>query len=82
VIAQLVQGDDVGVLQTRDGARFAQEALAVGRVRGLGAHDLQGHVAVERFVAGAIEHAHGPLAAEGEHTKAADVAREGHEGGR
>ena len=73
VLAQLVDGDDVRVLETRHRARFAQEPLLVLRVRGPRAHDLQGHVAVERLVAAAEHHAHRALAHEVEHAEPADL---------
>jgi hypothetical protein len=78
VLAQLVDGDDVRVLQARDGARLAQEALLVLRPRRLHAHDLERDVAVEGLVASAEDDPHRALADALEDAEAADRGRDVH----
>ena len=54
-----VHGDDAGVAEPRDGARFGEEAADDGRVSGeLGVDDLDGHRAIERGVGRAEDDAH------------------------
>ena len=59
VLAHVVDGDDVGMAEHAGGARFDLEPahqIAVARQR-LGQH-LQGDVAAQARVAGAVDHAH------------------------
>ncbi|CAG8865819.1 hypothetical protein PS627_01738 [Pseudomonas fluorescens] len=62
-IADVVDGGDMRVRQPRQGAAFAQEALAEGGVgsqaRG---HDLQSHLALQRALGGQVDAGHGALA--------------------
>ena len=78
VLAQLVHGDDVRMLQARDRARLAQEPLAVLRTRGLGPHHLEGDIAVEGFVASAEDDAHRAFAHTVEDAEAADLGGDVH----
>src|SRR3990172_11450824 len=59
----LVDGGDAGVVQPRGGAGFVLEALAAVRVAGVGGRQrLQGHLAAQARVLGAVDHAHPALA--------------------
>ena len=58
-IAHIVDGDDIGMIQRGDGARFEFEALAAhGIVSHVRRQDLQGDVASEASVAGAVYFTH------------------------
>ncbi len=58
-LAQLVNGDHVSVLQTRNGLGFALEPLARGLIqREIDEHHLERHVPLERRIPCLIEHAH------------------------
>ena len=58
-IAHIVDGDDIGMIQRGDGARFEFEALAAhGIVGHVGRQDLQRDVASEARIAGAIHFTH------------------------
>ena len=62
VRADLVDRHDVGMLQARRTLRLAGEARdEVGRGPRSGREQLQRHIAVERTLAGAIDHAHAAL---------------------
>jgi len=59
-VAELVDGDDVGMLEGAGGTRFLIEALEKIRLRALAAGDgLQGDEAVNERIAGFIDSAHG-----------------------
>jgi hypothetical protein len=58
-----VNGDDIGMVQRRDGARFTGEAAAVLAVVGL--ENFQRDVALEARIAGPVDLAHTPDAEEG-----------------
>ena len=61
-----IERDDVRMVQARDRLRFALEALEAGGVGGhVGGKDLEGNVAVEARVAGAVHLAHPSGADEG-----------------
>src|SRR6185312_11476956 len=77
VLADLMQGADVGMVERADGLRFALEALARQRAGGLG-KELDGHVAVQPRVA-RLEHlAHAARAQRFEQLEGTDVSRGGH----
>ena len=60
VVAEVEDGEDVGVDDLGHRARLALEAaLLVGVPRDLREHDLQGHVALEQRVARMVDDAHG-----------------------
>jgi hypothetical protein len=62
-LADVIQGADVGVVQSRYGLRFALEAGAAIRVGAeLGRQHLDGDAAVEAGVAGLEDPAHSTLA--------------------
>jgi hypothetical protein len=63
------------MLQPRDGAGLAQEALLVLRPHDLRQHDLEGDVAVEGVVASAVDDAHRPFADALEDREASDPGR-------
>ncbi len=75
MLAQLVDGDDVGVLEPRRRLGLALEAHPRVRVPQPDGHDLHGHVALQRLVAAAVDAAHGPLAEEPEDPIAPDAGR-------
>ena len=61
VLAQLEDGDDVGVLQARRRLRLDLEAAAaVGVEAALGMEGLDRDLALERLVEAAVDHAHAP----------------------
>ena len=61
-----IQRDDVRMVQARDGPGFALEALETGWVGShVGGKDLEGHVAIEPSVPGAVHLAHASGADEG-----------------
>jgi hypothetical protein len=65
LLARVVDGDHVRVLDRRRGAEFAPEALAELRVLGeLGRDHLQRHLALERDVRRAVDDAHPAAAAD------------------
>jgi len=54
-----LNGDDVRMVERRDGARLSSKALEAGRIEGhRGGQDLQGDVAAERGIGGPIDLAH------------------------
>ena len=58
-----IERDDVWMVQARDRLRFALEALEAGGVGGhVGVKNLEGHVAIEARVAGAVHLAHSAFA--------------------
>ncbi|MNS80588.1 hypothetical protein D3C72_1142750 [compost metagenome] len=62
-VADVMDGGDVRVRQPRQGAPFAQEALAEGRVGGKArGHHLQRHLALQRALGGQVDAGHGALA--------------------
>ena len=77
VLADGVDRDDVGVVQLGRGLGLALEALL-----GLGAHaqrgreDLQGHAALERDLAGLVDHAHTATADLAQQLEVAEALRE------
>ncbi len=59
VLLDRVEGDDVGVVERRDGARFALQAgESLGRGGEVRGQELERHVPAEPRVAGAIDLAH------------------------
>ena len=63
MLADFVDGDDVGVVELGSGFGFAAEAGQVGpRGGGAGEDDLEGDDAVEAFLPGAIDDAHAAAA--------------------
>ena len=61
--AEVVDGDDVGMLECGDGAGFVQKArLAILVRHHVGAHDLQCHVAAKTRIVGTVDGAHAPFA--------------------
>jgi hypothetical protein len=59
VLADIVDGADVGMIQRGRGLRLAFEALAGGRVVEVGLREeLQSHVAVKTGVLGFVDDAH------------------------
>jgi hypothetical protein len=67
LVADVVEGTDVGVGEGRDGPRLALEALAQLRaLREVRGQDLEGHRALEAGVAGPVDlaHASGPEGAD------------------
>lgn len=74
-LADVVDGDHVGVLQARQGAGLAQRALAPALVVQLGVEQLDGDLALERRIPGAPHHAHAAVAEHGVEAIAADGAR-------
>lgn len=74
VDADVVDGDDVGVAQTRHRLRLAQQACRARLVvvRRTIVHELQGDCAVELGIVGAVHDAHRPRAQLGHHHIAAD----------
>ena len=84
-LADVVDGDDVGMIEGGDGAGFLFEAAeAVGIVGEGGGKDFQGDVAEEAGVAGAVDFAHAAGADEGDDFVGAElgVGWEGHWRGR
>ena len=64
-LAEVMHGDDVGMVQARQGAGFAVEPLGKARVAGGGGRqDLQRHQAVQAGLARLIDGAHAALADE------------------
>ena len=73
MFAQLVDRDDVGMLQSRRGTRFAGKTRARVRLRTLSyGHDLDRNVAFQVVVSTAKDAAHSPLAHVLDDTVAAD----------
>jgi hypothetical protein len=63
VLADVVDGADVGMIQGRGGLRLTLEALAGGRVVEVGlGEELQSDAAVKPSVLGLVDHAHAPAA--------------------
>src|SRR5579859_1431922 len=59
--ADIINGEDVGVIQGGGGARFLLEsAQVIGIVAGSGPNQLEGNVATQTFVTGAKDIAHPP----------------------
>ena len=74
-------GEDVGMIQRRGGARLLLEALEpIGIERERGGQDLDGNVAAEPRIARAIDFAHAPGANRGNHLVGAEArsARQRH----
>ena len=59
VVADVVDGDDVGVLEPAGRLSFTHEATA--QVLAIDAQEFQRHVAVEHGVAGEVQHPHAPF---------------------
>ena len=82
LVADVVDGEDVRVVERRGGLRLLREASqAVGIGRNAGGKDLDGHVAAEGRVAGAVDFAHS-AGAEGGHNLAGSESRAGCQGHR
>jgi hypothetical protein len=63
VLADLVDGDDIGVLQAGDGLRLRLEAGAAdGLGEPAGQHHLEGHQAAQRLLPGLVDDAHAAAA--------------------
>ena len=72
--ADVVESADVGMIEARDRARLAVEALAqLGAAGGLRVQDLDGHRAVEPLVPGAIHLAHATCPQRGQDLVRAEV---------
>ena len=79
MLGRLVDGHDVGMLEAGRGPRLAQEPRAVlGPAHA--AHQLEGHVAVERVVPPPVDHAHRALSDQAQHAVAADALGDRHGG--
>ena len=76
VIAELVDGDDVRVLEPGRGLALTEEARPGVLVRLPERHDLQSHVPFERLVAPPVDRPHRPLAQEVHDLVAADSGGE------
>ena len=60
--AQVVDGHDVGMVQVARDDRLGQKRVALALALAAGAEHLDGHDAVDRSLAGGIDHAHAALA--------------------
>ena len=76
--AHVVQGEDVGVVEGRDGSGLVLEAAEAVRVRGaVGGYDLDGDIAAETGVARAVHLAHPSGTQEGEKLVRAETTARG-----
>jgi len=65
-LADLINGADVGMGERGGGLRFAEKMAAADLVDGAGGDEFEGYVAVEDFVASAVDDAHAAFAEFGE----------------
>ena len=76
-LAELVDGDDITMLQSRDGLRFALEPLAGGGVqREVDVHHFQRDIALELRIVRPVEHSHPAASDEFDNVIAADGLRD------
>ena len=82
-LAEVIDGDDVGVVEFGEGLGFVGEALGEGRIGGeLRGEDFEGDDAVEGFLAGFVDGALSAAAAEGEEVEVGEIGGELIVGGR